>query len=104
MLGVPSGWREQVWDTLGKTEARSFKAFLQKADVISPWTPDATRPWKRPAFTRSASGTDYQWCIAHGIDYMPGGISRVQLEKISKESRPTSAEMTDDSFGSSTVS
>jgi len=72
MLGVPSGWREQVWDTLGKTEAPEFQSILQKADVISPWTPGryadlgsvrlhAERFWK----------PDYQWCIAHGIDYMP---------------------------------
>ncbi|HVW86697.1 MAG TPA: hypothetical protein VHB50_18560, partial [Bryobacteraceae bacterium] len=69
MLGVPTWWREQTADA---TSDRDFHAVLEKADLVSPWTPGryydlggvrahAERFWV----------PDRAWCRAHGLEYMP---------------------------------
>lgn len=69
MLGVPTGWRQQVRDAI---EDPQLLAVLELADILSPWTVGRYRNESHVArhvdeFWRP----DRRWCDDHGMDYMP---------------------------------
>ena len=69
MLGVATGWREQKRDAMDDPE---LHAVLQKADIISPWTPGRYRDLEGVArHEREYWRPDITWCDEQGLDYLP---------------------------------
>ncbi len=69
MLGIPTGWREQVRDSV---RDRDFHKVLQMADILSPWTVGRYR--KLPEIREHADeywAKDVRWTHARGLEYMP---------------------------------
>lgn len=69
MLGVPSFWRELTRDTLPDPVLHEL---MQRADVISPWTPGRYRtPEAAARHGTDVWQPDLAWCREHGLDYLP---------------------------------
>jgi len=69
MLGVPTGWREQVRDS---TTAPELHDLLKLADVISPWTPGRySTPAKAAHHAETFYKADIKWCREHSMDFLP---------------------------------
>ena len=69
LLGVPTGWREQVRDVVRDSDLHKI---LRLGDVLSPWTPGRYRNPKE--VTRHADQywrKDVQWCNQRDQDYIP---------------------------------
>lgn len=69
MLGVPTGWRTQTRDAIADP---ALLELIQRADVISPWTPGRYRtPEAAAAHGATVWQPDVAWCRAHGLDLLP---------------------------------
>lgn len=69
MLGIPTGWREQVRDSV---EDRELHTVLQMADILSPWTVGRYR--NLPDIREHANeywAKDVKWSHERGLEYMP---------------------------------
>jgi hypothetical protein len=69
MLGVPTGWREQVRDCITDPALHDV---LKLADAISPWTPGRySAPASAAAHADKYYKADIQWCRERSIDFLP---------------------------------
>lgn len=69
MLGVPSFWRTQTRDTI---QDPTLLALLERADVISPWSPGRYRtPETATRHAYEVWAEDHCWCAERGIDFLP---------------------------------
>jgi hypothetical protein len=69
MLGVPTGWRDQVRDSITDPGLHDV---LKLADVISPWTPGRySTPANAGVHADKYYKEDIQWCRGRSIDFLP---------------------------------
>lgn len=69
MLGVPTGWRELVRDSVSD---RKLHDIIKMADVVSPWTPGRYRDRKSVRdHAESFWEPDGDWCSENDLDYLP---------------------------------
>lgn len=69
MLGVPSFWRTQTRDTLTDP---AFLELLQRADIISPWTPGRYRtPETATRHAAEVWQPDAAWCRERNLTFLP---------------------------------
>lgn len=69
MLGVPTGWREQVRDSIKDPRLHDV---IRLADVVSPWTVGRYRtPGAAEQHGEKTWKPDIAWCAGHKIDFLP---------------------------------
>lgn len=69
MLGVPTGWRELVRDSV---RDKALHDIIALADVVSPWTPGRyNSPKAADSHAEKFWRPDLAWCEERTIDYLP---------------------------------
>jgi hypothetical protein len=69
MLGVPTGWRELVRDSV---RDQALHEIIALADVVSPWTPGRYQtPEAAAHHAEKFWRPDLAWCEERKIDYLP---------------------------------
>lgn len=68
MLGIPSGFRELISDSVADPELHRL---IEKADIVSPWSAGRYDMEILDAHTEEFWLPDLEWCNERGIDYLP---------------------------------